>query len=234
MGCARVLGTRFLDRKGVELPDGGGSLSRIERIEFERDERRDKMVKIVALSDVTNVLCGPEGAAFTFAAQKGAAAEQIRELDDGLKHYASIIERDIHRRVSEIPGSGAAGGLGAGLIAFSDATIESGIDFMLDLVGFDELVRECDCIITAEGMIDSQTLRGKGIEGLARRARKFNTPVYAFAGKIRGDRSLLRSQLGIYSLDEISPHETPVEESMKNAGIFLCGKIKAVFSAPNS
>jgi glycerate kinase len=231
IGCCRALGVRFLDKEKNELVDGGRSLSRLDRIENKREETRDKKVKIVALSDVTNVLCGPDGAAHTFAAQKGATPEQVRELDAGLRHYATIIERDLRRNVSEIPGSGAAGGLGAGLIAFCDATVESGIDYVLDLVRFDELAHECDCVITAEGMIDSQTLRGKGIEGVVRRARQFNKPVHAFAGRIGGNAALLRPQLGLESLHEISPEGIPLVDSMKNAGNFLSSKIKEVFSA---
>jgi glycerate kinase len=205
IGCCRALGVRFLDKEKNELVDGGRSLSRLDRIENKREETRDKKVKIVALSDVTNVLCGPDGAAHTFAAQKGATPEQVRELDAGLRHYATIIERDLRRNVSEIPGSGAAGGLGAGLIAFCDATVESGIDYVLDLVRFDELAHECDCVITAEGMIDSQTLGGNA--------------------------ALLRPQLGLESLHEISPEGIPLVDSMKNAGNFLSSKIKEVFSA---
>ena len=230
MGCVRALGVKFFDRDGCEIPEGGGNLSRIERFEFKREEIRDKKIKIIALSDVTNVLCGPEGAAFTFAAQKGATSEQIRELDGGLKHYASIIERDLRRQVSEIPGSGAAGGLGAGLIAFCDATIESGIDFVLDLIGFDKLLAECDCVITAEGMIDSQTLKGKGIEGIARRARKFNKPVQAFVGKIGGDADLLRREIGLQALWEIAPAGVSERDSINNAGRFLSRKTREVYS----
>jgi glycerate 2-kinase len=230
MGCCRALGAKFLDSNGRELPDGGGNLSRLGRIEYKREEMRDKKIEIVALSDVTNVLCGPEGASFTFAGQKGATAEQVAELDAGLSRYATLIERDLHRKVAEIAGSGAAGGLGAGLVAFCDATIESGIDFVLDLIGFDKFVQECDCIITAEGMIDSQTLRGKGTEGVARRARQFNKPVHAFVGRIGGDTEFLRRQLGLASIHEISPAGTTIEGSMKNAGSFLSQKIREVFS----
>ena len=105
-------------------------------LEIKNEELRMKNAEIIGLSDVTNILCGPEGAAFTFAVQKGATAEQVRLLDEALKHYASIVEHDLHRNVSHLPGSGAAGGLGAGLLAFCNAKIFSGIDFVLDLLSF--------------------------------------------------------------------------------------------------
>lgn len=177
--------------------------------------------EVIGLADVTNVLYGPAGAAYTFAAQKGATPEQIHQLDEGLKHYASIIERELHRDVSQIPGSGAAGGLGAGLMAFCDARIVSGIDFVLDAVRFDSLLQQCDCVITAEGMIDFQTLRGKGIEGVARRAQKFNKPVHAFVGRIRGDPAALQLKLGLATLEQISPDEIPLDIAMRSAEVFL-------------
>ena len=229
MGCCRALSAKFFDRNGSELEEGGKNLQLLHRIEFTKERSVIKQATIVGLSDVTNVLCGPAGAAFTFAPQKGATPEEVRRLDDNLRHYASIIERDMHRQVSDVPGSGAAGGLGAGLIAFCDATIESGINFVLDLVGFDERVKQCDCIITAEGKIDAQTLNGKGIDGVARRAKKWNKPVHAFAGRIGGDRIILQSQLGLSSLVEISPEAIEIEEAMKNAGVLLSNKIKERF-----
>jgi glycerate kinase len=190
-----------------------------------------KDVEIIGLSDVTNILCGPEGTAFTFAVQKGATAEQVRMLDDALKHYASIIENDLHQDVSHIPGSGAAGGLGAGLLAFCNAKILSGIDFVLDALRFDDLLQQCDCVITTEGTLDSQTLHGKGIEGLVRRAKKFNKPVHAFAGKILGEKATLQRKLGLATLHQISPDDVPIEEAMRNAEAFLLKGIRDYFPA---
>ena len=220
-GCAKALGVKFLDGDHVELPDGGIHLSRLRRIEMKNEELTIKNTEIIGLSDVTNILCGPEGASFTFASQKGATAEQVRNLDDALENYVSIIERTLHRNVSLIPGSVAAGGLGAGLLAFCNATIVSGIDFVLDALHFDDLLRQCDCVITAEGMLDSQTLRGKGLHGIARRAQKLGKPVHAFAGKIRGNRAILQSQLGLATLRQISPEDLTTEKAMRNAESLL-------------
>ena len=228
-GCARALGVKFFDGKNMELPDGGMPLSRLHRIEIKNEELRMKGIKIIGLSDVTNTLCGPNGAAFTFAAQKGATPEQVRMLDEALKHYTSIIDNELHRDVSCIPGSGAAGGLGAGLLAFCNAKILSGIDFVLDALRFDDLLQQCDCVITAEGTLDSQTLHGKGIEGLVRRAKKFNKPVHAFAGKILGEKATLQGKLGLATLHQISPDDVPIEEAMRDAEAFLLKGIRDYF-----
>jgi glycerate kinase len=239
-GCASALGARFLDDHNVELPGGGIHLTRLHHLQINNYElgppeadaplAQIKSAEIIGLADVTNVLFGPAGAAYTFAEQKGATSEQIWQLDEGLRHYASIMERDLRRDVSQIPGSGAAGGLGAGLIAFCNATIVSGIDFVLDTIGFDDLLQQCDCVITTEGTIDSQTLRGKGIEGVARRAQKFNKPVHAFVGRIRGNPAVLQQKLRLATLEQISPDEMPLPFAMRGAESLLSRTIRDFFS----
>jgi len=229
-GCARALGIRFFDEHNAELPDGGIHLSRLRRLDIRNVELGIMNAEIIGLSDVANVLCGPEGAAFTFAPQKGATSEQVLLLDRALKNYASIIKSTLHRDVSIIPGSGAAGGLGAGLLAFCDAKIISGIDFILDTLRFDDLLRQCDCVITAEGALDSQTLHGKGIDGIARRAQKLGKPVHAFAGKIEGDKPTLQRQLGLASLHQVSPGGLTTEEAMRNAESLLSKSVRSFFS----
>ncbi|MGA7161318.1 MAG: glycerate kinase [Bacteroidota bacterium] len=228
-GCATALGVKFFDENEIELPEGGIHLSRLHHIKTKDEELRIKEKEIVALSDVTNILCGPEGTAFTYAAQKGATTEQIRQLDEALKHYASIIEGHLHRDVSHFPGSGAAGGLGAGLMAFCNAKIVSGIDYVLDMIRFDTLLQQCDCVITAEGTLDSQTLQGKGIDGIARRAKRFGKPVHAYAGKILGNKTILQRQLGLATVSQISPDGVPTAEAMKNAEAFLSNEIRNHF-----
>ena len=135
-GCARALGVKFFDIQNMELPDGGIHLSRLHRIEIKNIDCKIRQTSIIGLSDVTNLLYGAEGAAFTFASQKGATIKQVRILNEALEHYASIMMRDLQRDVSDLPGSGAAGGLGAGLIAFCNAKIISGIDFVLEYTAF--------------------------------------------------------------------------------------------------
>ena len=216
------------------MPDGGIHLSRLAHIGINNEELEINETEIVGLSDVTNALCGPNGAAFTFAAQKGATANDIQLLDRALKHYASIIEDTLHRDVSLLPGSGAAGGLGAGLVAFCGAKIVSGVDFVLDILRFDDLLQQCDCVITAEGTLDAQTLHGKGIEGVARHAKKFNKPVHVFAGKIVGEHTGLQRKLGLATLHQISPDEVPIEEAMREAETLLFKGVKEFFSTKNT
>jgi glycerate 2-kinase len=229
-GCARALGIKFFDENNIELPDGGIHLSRLRQIEIKNEKLIIKNIEVIGLSDVTNILCGPEGAAFTFAPQKGATTEQVLMLDAALKNYASIIESTLHRDISLIPGSGAAGGLGAGLLAFCNAKIVSGVDFILGTLRFDDLLRQCDCVVTAEGTLDSQTLHGKGIEGIARRAQELGKPVHAFAGNIVGDKTILQQQLGLASLHQISPKGLTIEEAMRNAESLLSKSVKNFFT----
>jgi glycerate kinase len=240
-GCARALGIRFFDEHNKELPQGGIHLARLHHLEIKNYElgppeadaplAQIKNAEIIGLADVTNVLYGPAGAAHTFAAQKGASNDLVVQLDEGMRHYASIIERETHHKVSTFPGSGAAGGLGAGLMAFCNARIVSGIDFVLDTVRFDSLLQQYDCVITAEGMIDSQTLRGKGIEGVARRARKFNKPVHAFVGRIHGDATALQKKLGLATLHQISPDKMTLEDAMRGAESLLALSIRDFFTS---
>ena len=230
-GCARALGVRFLDEHSRELPEGGIHLGRLHHWEIKNYELGIKDLEIIGLADVSNTLCGPEGAAYTFAAQKGASNELVAQLDAGMQNYASIIERETYHKVLDSPGSGAAGGLGAGLMAFCNATIVSGIDFVLDAMQFDSLLERCECVITTEGKIDSQTLQGKGVQGIARRAQKFGKPVHAFVGQIDGDGAELQKILGLASLHQISPNEVPIEEAMRQAESFLAVSIRDFFTS---
>jgi glycerate kinase len=232
-GCARALGVKFFDEKEEELAEGGTHLIDLRSIQIKETEGRRQNTEIIGLADVKNILYGGDGTALTFAAQKGATKEQARLLDKALEHYGSIINGMTHRDVSHIPGSGAAGGLGAGLIAFCDATIVSGIDFILDTIHFDDLLRQCDCVITTEGKLDLQTLQGKGIDGIARRAKQFNKPVFAFAGRVTRDKLFLKQQLGLAELIQISPENLSVEEAIGNAESFLSRTVREHFSKTN-
>lgn len=228
-GCARALGAQFLDEVNNELPDGGIHLNKLDHIDCKNLDQRLSKCEIIALSDVTNVLYGPAGASFTFAKQKGATENELHILDDALRHYASVLEKDLKKDVASLSGSGAAGGLGAGLIAFCNARIVSGIDFVLDTIHFDELLQNCDAVLTAEGTIDEQTLFGKGVAGIALRAEKHHKPVHAFVGRINGETEELKRKLHLASLHQISPDTMPVDKAMKNAHTLLASAIKKSF-----
>lgn len=184
VGMAAALGVKFLTNQNESISLTGEGLESLARIDLTaRDPRLDKCEILVAC-DVDNPLYGPNGAAYVFAPQKGADEAMVRSLDRNLRHYAAIIRRDLGIAVQDIPGSGAAGGLGAGLVAFTSAQLKSGIDIILDCVGFDQLISDAALIITGEGKIDGQSLHGKVPVGIGTRAKRVGVPVIAVVGDI--------------------------------------------------
>ena len=170
-GMATALGARFLDSAGNPLPAGGSALGRLDRVEVDGLHPGLRDATIIAATDVTNPLCGPEGASAVFGPQKGATPEVVQELDAALANYARVVARDLGRDVSEQPGAGAAGGLGAGLMAFTGAALQSGIDMVCEVLGFDALLEGADLVITGEGRADHSTIFNKAPVGVARHAR---------------------------------------------------------------
>ena len=183
-GMAAALGARFTDSEGRPLPPGGSSLARLDRIDVSGLHPKLGEATIIAATDVTNPLCGPEGASAIFGPQKGANAEMVRELDAALANYARVVARDVGRDVLGVPGAGAAGGLGAGLMAFAGATLQSGIDMVCEVLGFDELLRGADLVITGEGRADRSTVFNKAPVGVARRASVHGVPTVLLAGSL--------------------------------------------------
>lgn len=186
-GAVQAMGVRFLDDSGVELPLGGAALSRLRRIDMSGFRFPVGRVKVEVACDVDNPLTGPSGASAVYGPQKGATPEMVAQLDSALLNYAKVIESELDRNVDGLPGAGAAGGLGAGLAAFLDARLRSGIDIVLDAVGFDRALDGADLVITGEGRIDEQTSRGKTIGGVLRRASSAGVPMVAIAGSVTGD-----------------------------------------------
>jgi glycerate kinase len=183
-GMASALGARFLDAAGDELAPGGAALAQLDHIDNSALDRRVERVRIVAATDVTNPLCGPEGASHVYSLQKGASAETARELDIALRHYAEIVERDVGVSVLTRPGAGAAGGLGAGFIAFAGASVEPGFEVVARAIGLRERLRGADLLLTGEGRLDSQTGYGKAVAGVARMARECGVPVLLIPGTV--------------------------------------------------
>jgi glycerate kinase len=185
-GCGQALGVRFLDRDGAALPAGlsGGDLQHVERIDAAGRDARLGGTELVVLCDVDNPLCGPTGAAATYGPQKGASREQVAQLDRNLNHLARVIERDLGMDVSGHPGSGAAGGLGAGLVAFAGAVLRQGVETIMDLSGLTDWIQGADLVISGEGRIDAQTVRGKAVSGVADRARRAGVRVVAIGGSL--------------------------------------------------
>ena len=181
-GAAAAAGVKFYNAAGESFVPVGGTLKDIERIDMSmRDPAFDK-VEIVTMCDIDNPMYGETGAAYIFGPQKGADSEMVKFLDQGLRHLSEVIKRDVGVDVADMPGAGAAGAMGAGMVAFFGSRLQMGIETVLDTVEFDKAIADSDIIFTGEGKIDSQSLRGKVVIGVARRAAKQDKPVIAIVG----------------------------------------------------
>lgn len=183
-GLACALGVKFYDSNGKTFVPTGGTLEQIAHIDISALNADVQRVPIVAMCDIDNPLYGPTGAAYVFSPQKGASPEEVALLDRGLRHLAKMIKQDLKVDVSNIPGGGAAGGIGAGVVAFLNAQLRMGIETVLDTVHFENMIKDADMILTGEGKLDGQSLRGKVIAGVTRRAKKAGVPVVAVVGGI--------------------------------------------------
>lgn len=218
-GMAQALGVKLFDDAGNSIGFGGRELARLAEIDVSCIHHGVHQAEVVVACDVDNPLCGPSGASAVYGPQKGATSEMVKELDRALEHYAGIIERDLGKRVRNLPGAGAAGGLGAGLVAFLGATLRPGVDIVIDAVNFEQRVAGADLVITGEGKIDSQTTRGKTLAGVARVAKKFGLPVVAIGGSVPDEA---QETQGVYALgvDAILPtarRPMSLEEAMAQA-----------------
>lgn len=183
-GMLSALGVKFLKKDGRVIEPVGGNLHSINSFDLSNLDSRLAHVKLEAACDVDNPLTGQKGASFVFAEQKGANAEMIAQLDDNLKHYANILKKHLHIDVEEISGAGAAGGLGAAVVAVLQGKLRKGIEIVLDYTNFDEHIKEANLVLTGEGRIDVQTAYGKAPVGVARRAKRLHIPVIAIGGSV--------------------------------------------------
>ena len=221
-GMVQALGVKLLDQEGKEVGFGGGELKKIVKIDISCMDKRLSDIKVLAASDVNNPLCGPQGASRIYGPQKGATPEIIEELDESLAYFAELIKRDLHKDIKDIPGAGAAGGLGASLIAFLNAELRPGIEIMIEAVKLEQAIKDADLVITGEGKIDSQTIYGKAPIGVAKIAKKYNVPVVAVAAIIEEDSRIFQSY-GIDTLIKVS--EPPMRLSeIKTKKIWLIKK----------
>lgn len=184
VGMAQALGVKFLNQDNKEIGFGGRYLDEIANIDMNDLDPRIKDVNIKVACDVDNPLFGPEGAAYIYGPQKGADSKMVKDLDKKLRHFNEAVKKDLGQNVNKIPGAGAAGGLGAGLVAFLEADLKKGIDIILDTVNFDDQLQGVDLVITGEGRLDGQSIFGKTPIGVAKRAKKQNIPVIAIAGSL--------------------------------------------------
>ena len=216
MGCAEALGIRFLDNEGNELNGIGENLEKICRIDTADMEPGLKNIKFTIMCDVTNPLCGDNGATRTFAPQKGANPETVERLEKGMCNYRDVIIRDFGINADQIEGGGAAGGLGTMLMVFLSGIMRSGIETVLDLVHFDNLISDADLVVTGEGRTDWQSCFGKAVSGVGKRAEKAGIPVYLLCGSLGPGADGLYNY-GINSMMSIMEPEMTVEEAMKSA-----------------
>lgn len=219
-GAAAALGVEFLDAEGKTFVPVGGTLRRIAHIRTGGLLPALRQAEVIAMCDIDNPLCGESGAAAVFAPQKGADAATVRMLDEGLAHLAAVIEKDLGRSLLTLPGGGAAGGFGAGSVAFLGARLQMGIEAVLDLTDFDRLAADAYLVITGEGRLDSQSLRGKVVVGVARRARALGVPVVALVGSSETDIAAAYDA-GVTAVFPINPAPTTLSEALAHARTHL-------------
>ncbi len=183
-GMARALGVRLLDERGSELPSGGAALARLRQVDASQLDARLWESDVIVAADVTNPLCGPDGASMVYGAQKGASEAVARELDAALAHFADVVKRDLGIDKANEPGAGAAGGLGYGLLVFCNATLRPGFGVVAEAAGFAARLAGADLVVTGEGRLDRQTAFGKTTAGVARAARAAGKAVVAIAGSM--------------------------------------------------
>lgn len=219
IGLLQALGVRILDGKGRDVPPGGRALGMVERIDATGIDPRIFHTRIVVACDVDNPLTGPEGAVPVFALQKGAGPEMLPRLEAGMEHYARQLDA-AGKSVSRMPGGGAAGGLGAALVAFCGAKLVPGFPLIAQMIGLEEKVAASDLVLTGEGRMDGQSLHGKAPVGLARMSKRHGVPVVAFAGAVGEDVERLEAE-GIAAVIPIVDGPIPPEEAMRRGGELL-------------
>ena len=226
-GMARALGARLLDRDGCELPPGGAALAELERVDVSGLDPRLRAVTVVGATDVRNPLCGPEGASAVYGPQKGATPAEVAHLDAALGRYAEVLARDLGAAVAGTPGAGAAGGLGAGLLAFCGTTLRSGFELVAEATGLEGRIAGAELVITGEGRLDGQSVFGKTTVGVARIAGAYGLPVVAMCGGL-GDGWERTLAEGVTAAWSIVSGPMPAEEAERRAADLLAAAAEQV------
>jgi len=216
-GMAAALGVRFLDKQGQIIEQGGGNLDKLDHIDLSNINPKLEKCFIEIASDVTNALCGENGASAVFGPQKGAVPAMVKVLDDNLRHYSEIIKQDLGKDITNIPGAGAAGGLGAGLLAFCNCSMGKGVEIVIKYTGLEQKLQGADYCFTGEGQIDFQTKFGKTPYGVAKTAKKVNQKikVIAIAGSVGNDIESLYFE-GFDAIFSITPGPSKLEDLLRN------------------
>lgn len=229
-GAAAALGVRFYDDSGKSFIPVGETLRDISRIDAAEAQELLKGTELVTMCDIDNPLCGESGAAAVFAPQKGADADTVKLLDDGLRHMAEVVERDLAVSILDLPGAGAAGGMGGGVVAFFGSQLKMGIEMVLEVVEFDKLLDDASLVLTGEGKIDGQSVRGKVVMGVAKQAKEKNVPVFAIVGDV-GDGIESIYEQGITAVFSINRVAVPYSEAKKRAKKDLADTVENIFRA---
>lgn len=219
-GMLQAMGVKLLDISCCEIGFGGGNLKDLARIDINDLDPRLKACRIEAACDVNNPLTGPAGASIVFGPQKGATSAMVAELDANLIHYAHLIRRDVGIDVDQVPGAGAAGGMGAALLAFFGAQLRPGIEIVVDAVGLDAAVQHADLVITGEGRMDNQTVLGKTPLGVAQVAKRYNKPVIGIAGSLTKDVGVVY-EYGIDAVFSVLCQVCTMEDAFRHAAANL-------------
>lgn len=219
-GLARAIGYRLLDRLGQEIGPGGGPLENLDRIVPDEVDPRLKGFAVEVACDVDNPLCGPRGASAVYGPQKGASPAMIERLDRNLGHLADLIQRDLGKEVRNLPGAGAAGGLGAGLVAFASGRLVPGIDLVIRTVGLADRLEAADLCLTGEGSIDASSAFGKTAVGVARLARGLGCPTIAMGGRLGPGADDVIAE-GVSALFSICQGPATLEEAIAHASEWL-------------
>jgi len=231
IGIAHALGYVFFDVNGKRLQPISRNLSQIDKIELPENMKQLNAVSFFAVNDVDNPLFGSNGAAYTYARQKGASEEQVEELDRGLRNLSEVVKQQLRKDYATLAGAGAAGGTAYGLKIFLNATFISGINFILGLSGVENLLKEekFDYIITGEGKFDDQTLHGKLIKGVVDLGNRFNVPVIVVCGKVDVEQNEL-GKLGLAAVLEIADNTKPLQYNMEHASDLIENRISEFFT----
>ena len=216
LGCMRALGVRFLDSQGKELEGKGADLIRVAHIDASGLDQRIKNTTFTVMCDVNNPLCGKNGATYTFGRQKGGSRQILEELELGMCNYREVIKKEFAINPDEIPGSGAAGGLGTALMVFLHATLKSGIDTVLDLIDFDQYLKGVSLVVTGEGCSDWQSCFGKVMQGVGSRCKKYGIPAVALVGTM-GEGAEQIYEYGIGSIMTTVNAVMGLEDALGNA-----------------
>lgn len=214
-GMAQALGAKLLDQHKHQIPFGGGNLDKLDKIDISALDTRLQDTKIILASDVTNPLIGKDGASRVFGLQKGATPEMVEKLENNLQHYAEIVKRDLNKDVASLSGAGAAGGLGAGLMAFTTCKIRQGVDIAIEVTKLEEKIRDADYVFTGEGGTDFQTKFGKTPYGVAKLGKKYHKPVISLAGYLGEGIDSLYSE-GFTAIFGIIPGACDLSTALKN------------------